>query len=250
MATKSEIELMGMFPGYLSPLGLKKKMIVVVDDTVVNSRNIAYGANKEGRYLINVNFGRDYETQLIGDISKISAHDKCIQCGSELEEKKVIELGNIFKLGDFYSKAMGLIYQSESGKKHFPHMGSYGIGIGRLMASIVEGNLDEDGIVWPYIIAPFKVFLMGIGKSEAVYKAIEEIYKQRPEIFLYDDRSESPGVKFKDADLIGIPLRVVVSQKNLVNNQVEISERKSRKSWNVSIDDLLKEIENYERKHI
>lgn len=235
-ASAEELEEMGLIPGYLSPLGMDNSIRVVLDDSVTNSSNLVLGSNDRGYHYINANFGRDFESKEIGDISRIKAEDYCLQCGHPLHEVQAVKLGNIFRLGDFYSKGLGLSFTDENGKKIFPQMGAYGIGIGRLMTAVVEANHDEKGIIWPENLAPYRAFLMGIGKSPRVKRTFDQIYNDFPEHFLADDREESPGIKFQDADLIGLPLRLVLSTKNLRENKVEFSDRKTGKTWLVGLD--------------
>ena len=227
LADQGQLEELGLVRGYLSPVGLGGRLPVIVDELAAASRNLVFGANEEGVHIANVNFGRDYEGESVTDITQARGGDSCLQCGATLQELQAIELGNIFKLGDYYSRAMGLTFQGESGEKVFPHMGSYGIGIGRLIASVVESNNDKEGIIWPETISPYRVYLMGIGKSLPVAGLAEELHAAAGEEVLFDDRDESPGVKFRDADLLGIPLRVVVSPKHLANAEVEVRERRT-----------------------
>ena len=139
-----------------------------------------------------------------------------------------MEIGNIFKLSDFYSRAMDLHFQDDNGNIVYPQMGSYGIGLGRLLSAVVECHHDSRGIVWPPHLAPFAAFLMGIGRSLAVKRTLEQLHEDMPREILFDDRHESPGVKFKDADLIGIPLRILITGKLLENGKAEVYERKTR----------------------
>jgi prolyl-tRNA synthetase len=237
-ATVEELESVGLSPGYLSPLGITSDIDVVLDDTVAYSANLVYGGNEEGVHYVNVNFGRDYETEMVADIAEIKAKNKCKQCGVPLQEKRVIELGNIFKLGEIYTRAMGLSFKDDNDRKVYPSMGAYGIGIERLIAAIVEANHDDRGIIWPVAVAPYKAFLMGIGKSLAVKQVVEQIHEDYPSDILLDDRSESPGVKFKDADLIGLPLRIVVTNKHLQHNKVELHDRKTGETWLVDCQNV------------
>lgn len=225
LAEESDLVELDLLPGYLSPVGLTGRLPVIVDDIAAASPNLVFGANVAEMHFLNVNLGRDYDCEAVADIAQIRADDTCVQCGAALEEILSIELGNIFKLGDYYSRAMNLTFQEESGEKVFPHMGSYGIGIGRLIASVVEANNDKDGIIWPAELAPYRGYLMGIGKSLSITKQVDEIYAAAANDILLDDRDESAGVKFRDADLLGVPLRIVVSPKHLPN--VEIRERRS-----------------------
>lgn len=243
IADEDELREMGYVPGYLSPIGIEDSMPMVVDGTVARSANLVVGANKEGYHLMNANFGRDFETSHIADISMIREQNRCLQCNSILQEYRALEIGNIFKLEDFYSKSMELYFQEENGKKVYPYMGSYGIGIDRLIGAVAEKYHDRKGIVWPSEIAPFRFFLMGIGKSSSVRQRVEGLYEQIHADTLLDDRRESPGVKFQDADLVGIPYRIVVSARRCEENCVEIHERYSSRSRIVNLDDLPAEIE-------
>jgi prolyl-tRNA synthetase len=238
LATKGELEQLGLVPGYLSPIGLQAEMPIIVDDVVANSINLVYGSNEEGLHYINANFGRDYESEYVADIARIKAGNRCKQCGASLREQRVVELGNIFKLGDFYTRSMGLSFQDDNGNQVFPHMGAYGIGLGRLMAAIVERNNDERGIIWPPHLAPYKAFLMGIGKSLQVKNVVERMHDEYSSEILLDDRSESPGVKFKDADLIGLPMRIVVSSQHLQQGKVEFHDRRTDETWLVALDNV------------
>ena len=178
IADEEELRNMGYVPGYLSPIGLENSMPIIVDGTVAQSANLVVGANREGYHLRNANFGRDFETSHVADISMIKAQNRCLQCNSKLREVRSLEIGNIFKLEDFYSQSMELFFQDENGKKVYPYMGSYGIGIDRLIGAVAEKYHDRNGIIWPTEIAPFRFFLMGIGKSRSVHQRVEEIYKE------------------------------------------------------------------------
>lgn len=237
-ADQREVEALGFVPGYLSPIGVNGAIPLVVDSTVAKSTNLVVGANKEGMHLKNANFGRDFESTKVADISMIKPENKCLQCGSPLQEVRALELGNIFKLDDFYSRSMGLYFQEERGHKVYPFMGSYGIGIGRLMGAIAEQLHDKRGLLWPSRIAPFRFFLMGIGKSDSVRQKVDRIYARFSADTLLDDRKESPGVKFQDAELLGIPYRIVLSAKRTSEDTVEFYNRYSRQSRLVRIDDV------------
>ncbi len=242
LATNEELYAAGLVPGYLSPFNTDKSLRIVVDDTVADSPNLVFGANEEGFHLLNVNYGRDYESSDVADISLTEEEKNCLQCGGTLKETKAIEVGHIFKLGDYYSRNMNLVFQEDRGTSTYPHMGCYGIGLGRLMDSIVQANHDENGIIWPSSVAPFKIFLMSVGKSLGVKRVVEKLYEELEHDTLYDDRDESPGVKFKDADLLGIPVRIVVSGKHLGEGLVELRERKSGKITLVHTERVLEEV--------
>lgn len=237
-ATNRELEVKGLVPGYLSPINLDSEIDVVVDETVASSSNLVLGTNQEGYHYINVNFGRDFESEGTADISRIKENNYCIQCGHILSETTAMELGNIFKIGRFYTEKMNLVVNDENGKSIYPYMGAYGIGIGRLMVAIVESNHDERGILWPADLAPYKGFLMGIGRSFRVQRMVEQIHDDYKELILVDDREESAGVKFKDADLLGLPIRIVVSAKNLKEDKVEFHDRRTNETWLVSVDKI------------
>jgi len=243
LADNKELKSHGLVPGFVSPMDLKTDMRVVVDDTVVNTANLVFGSNKKNYHLDNVNFGRDFETEEVADIVRIQADDYCLQCGEKLHEMRVMELGNIFKLRDYYSKSMNLCIQDDKGERIFPHMGAYGIGMGRLVSAIVEANHDEKGITWPESIAPFKVFLISIGKSLSVKKSVDKIHDELGDAALLDDRHESPGVKFRDAEILGIPYRIVVSTRNLQKGLVELKIRKTGDTMLVSIEEAIRRIQ-------
>ncbi|MBT3274319.1 MAG: proline--tRNA ligase [Spirochaetales bacterium] len=237
LASGKELINLGLIRGYLSPIG-KQDLFIIADESAVQTPNLVYGSNTESSHLLNVNYGRDYEADLTGDIALARAGHRCLQCHGELKEVRAIELGNIFKLTDFYSRAMNLYFQDENGSKVFPQMGSYGIGLGRLLSAVVESNRDERGIAWPVNLAPYIVFLMGIGKALSVKRVVERIYHELEPLTLLDNRHESPGVKFNDCDLIGVPLRVVISARLLEIGKAELYERKSGQTREVNVEDI------------
>ncbi|MCB0195256.1 MAG: proline--tRNA ligase [Anaerolineae bacterium] len=236
-ATEEEIEAVGAVPGYASPLGLSKdlgngrKLIIVADDSAVNFPNLVSGANRSEYHLKNTNANRDYQPDIVADIALAQNGDKCIDSDATLELHRGIEVGHCFKLGTRYSKPVGLKYLDENGKAQTPIMGSYGIGVGRLMAAVVEQHHDDNGIIWPASIAPFDVHLVSLAKrpDDDIGKQGEALYQQLRQAgfdVLYDDRKESPGVKFSDADLIGIPWRITISARSLKNGGVEVKQRR------------------------
>jgi prolyl-tRNA synthetase len=228
-ATEEELSSAGLVPGYLSPIGLSSSLRVVVDDAVARSANLVFGANEPGFHLLNGNFERDFRSGEVSDISLTTGARICLQCGGTLREIQALEVGHIFKLGDYYTRAMGLAVQDERGGLFHPHMGCYGVGLGRLMDAVVRANHDSAGIVWPPQLAPFSLYLMSVGKSPSVAAATEELHTAFGERCLYDDRPEYPGVKFADADLLGLPLRLVVAAKHLAEGKVELKERRNGK---------------------
>lgn len=228
-ATEEEILASGAIPGYASPVGLKN-VWVVVDDAIPESDNLVAGANTEGYHLLNVNYNRDFQTPHISDIVAAQEGDLCIECGQPLRAERGIEVGNIFKLGDRYSKKMGCYFQDEDRETRPVIMGSYGIGVGRLLGCLAEHYHDEAGLTLPISVAPFQVHLIGlIGREPSETKtAAENLYhklKANNIDVLYDDREDSQGVKFKDADLIGLPIRLTVSQRSLEAGGVEMKLR-------------------------
>ncbi|MBI9101499.1 MAG: proline--tRNA ligase [Spirochaetales bacterium] len=242
LATPAELEQLGFNLGSMSPIGIESNEIpVAVDEAVANGNNFVIGSNKDDLYYTNVNFGRDFESDLVGDLSRLKEGDLCFQCGEKLDSRKAIELGNIFKLGDYYSRTMGLYYRDEKSNRCYPNMGSYGIGIERLMAAIAEANRDDKGILWPVTIAPYLFYIMGIGHALKVREAAFKLHEELGDSAILDDRHESPGVKFQDMDLLGIPYRIVLSSKTMEDGMVEFYERKSGKIWSVPIEKAVRE---------
>ena len=234
-AREDEISKIGAVPGYASPVGLKDTF-VVVDDLIPQSSNLVAGANLTGYHLINVNYGRDYNAQIVADIVSAEEGCACPQCASIMKSVRGIEVGNIFKLGTHFSDSMGCYFHDADGNLLPVIMGSYGIGSGRLMACIAEASHDELGLVWPISVAPYPVHLVVLMSKEgreidpahSPISIADKIYTDLMEAgidVLYDDRNESPGVKFNDADLIGIPLRLTVSERALKAGGIELKRR-------------------------
>ena len=239
-STDEELRRYGLVAGYASPIDVKG-VTVVVDDSVASTTNLVAGANKPGYHLKNMNYPRDFKADVVADISLARDGMTCVHCGGTLTEKRGIEVGNIFKLGTKYSEAMNATYLSQKGRPQMLFMGCYGIGIGRLLASIVEANHDENGIIWPPAVAPYQIHLMHIGKGDEVRQRAEALYTElRAQGYevLYDDRQESPGVKFNEADLLGMPLRLTISQRTLETDSVEIKRRTEREKDFVKLDEL------------
>jgi prolyl-tRNA synthetase len=216
--------------GYCGPVGTKCKR-VLADASLKNRRRWIVGANKKDHHLDYAVPGRDFPEPEYGDFTTAMAGDPCVRCGTALEIYRGIEVGHIFKLGTKYSEAMHCEYLDESGQRVPMIMGCYGLGIGRTVAAAIEQSHDGDGIIWPMPIAPFEVLVTIVGKEENVAKTASDVYEKLRAAgidALLDDRDERPGVKFKDADLIGIPLRIAVGAKSLANGQIEWSWRKDR----------------------
>ena len=242
-AHEEEIRAVGAVPGYGSPIGVKNAL-VVVDDLAAGSANLVGGANEEGYHYLNVNCGRDFEADIVCDIAAAEAGYACVNCGSSLEAEKAVEVGNIFKLGTRYSESMDCMYQDENGKLKPIIMGSYGIGVGRLMSCVVEQHHDEYGIIWPVSIAPFKVHIVLLHdrKGTEAQETAEKIYRDFTDAgieALIDDRNESPGVKFNDADLIGIPVRLTVGRRALDKGGVEFKIRGRSESDIVPVEGIV-----------
>jgi prolyl-tRNA synthetase len=228
-ATEEEIRAVGAVPGYASPIGVSAEALVVADQEVSASANLVAGANEEGFHLLNVNAPRDWAPALTADIAAASDGDPCPRCGEPLSLSRGVEVGNIFKLGTRYSAAIGATFQDAEGRERPVVMGSYGIGVGRLLACVAEEHHDARGLAWPVTVAPFDVHVVSLGGpgteaadgAERVCRALEAAGLE----VLFDDREESPGVKFADADLIGVPLRVTVSARSLKAGGVELKRR-------------------------
>jgi prolyl-tRNA synthetase len=228
-ATVEEIKAAGMEPGYGSPIGAHDT-VVVVDDLVSRSPNLVAGANREGFHYRNVNVGRDFTADLVAEITNAQEGDPCPQCGMAVVLRNGIEVGNIFKLGTKFTDAAGATYLGEDGREHPIIMGSYGIGVGRNAACIVEAHHDDKRIIWPAEVAPYAAHLVAIGaaRDPQVAELAERLHALSIEAgreILYDDREESPGVKFTDAELLGMPWILTVSPRSLAAGGVEVTER-------------------------
>jgi len=245
-AQAEEIRAAGMEPGYGSPIGAGET-VVVVDELVARAPNLVAGANRPGVHLRNVNAGRDYTPDVVADITSARAGDACPTCGSPVRLANGIEIGNIFKLGTKYTQALGATFLGEDGTRRPVIMGSYGIGLGRAMACVVEAHHDEKGIAWPLEVAPYRAHLVAIGalRDDAVREAAEGLYERLTEAevaVLYDDRDESPGVKFTDAELLGMPTIVTVSPRSLAAGGVEVTDRASGERAVHAVDEVVREL--------
>jgi len=241
-AEEAEIRAVGAVPGYASPIGVQGAL-VVADDSVHLGENFVAGANREGYHLTGVNYGRDLLADIEADIALARDGDRCLRCGDTLHTRRGIELGHCFKLGTRYTERNNITFNDADGTEKPFVMGSYGIGVGRLMAAIVEEHHDELGIVWPESVAPFQVHLISLAQEGEVFAQAEALYNRLHHAgieVLYDDRPDlSAGVKFNDADLIGCPLRVTVSNRSLQNGGVEVKRRSERERTVISADDLM-----------
>jgi prolyl-tRNA synthetase len=216
-----------------------------VDSLVAASPNLVAGANKPGFHLRNTNVGRDYTPDLVADIANVREGDACPDCGKPIILRNGIEIGNIFKLGTKYTKALGAEYLGEDGERHPIIMGSYGIGLGRNVACIVEDHHDDKGIIWPAEVAPYRAHLVALGanKNPEVTTIAERLHQlafdagPQNEI-LYDDRDESPGVKFADADMLGMPWILTVSPRSLEAGGIEVKNRETGEKTVRPIEDV------------
>jgi prolyl-tRNA synthetase len=236
-ALPEEVTALGAEPAYGSPLGVERAL-VVVDDEIPASPNLVAGANEGGFHLLNVNYGRDFEADTVADIATAEDGSLCPECGNIMRAARGVEVGNIFKLGTRYSEALGARYLDEHGQQKPVVMGSYGIGVGRLLACIAEEHHDEDGLMWPVSVAPYHVHIVAaeVGEmAEGLYKGLVSAGVE----VLYDDRRESLGAKFKDADLIGAPIRLTLTPRSLQRRGVEIKARRSSESYIVPIEEAV-----------
>jgi prolyl-tRNA synthetase len=224
----------GAEPGCASPVGLRD-VLVVADDAVALSPNLVAGANEEGFHLLNVNHGGDFEADVVADLAAAEQGSACPKCGAPMRAERGVEVGNIFKLGTGYAEAFGAYFLDRDGTRKPVVIGSYGIGVGRLLACIAEEHRDEDGLVWPVSIAPYHVQLVA-SDHEAAPGLCEGLVSAGVEV-LYDDRRESLGTKFKDADLIGAPVRLTLTPRSLDNGGVEMKLRRERDSRIVPVDE-------------
>ena len=244
LASYSDIEKLGSVEGFVGPYNFNKDVLVLVDEEVKEMQNIVVGANKKDYHLINVNFGRDFNG-VVGQFRKTTAGDLCPVCGKPLNMERGIEVGQIFKLGTKYSKAMKCCYQNDSGELTPMVMGCYGIGVTRTMSAIIEQYHDDFGIKWPLNVAPYHAVVVPINyNDENMKKVTDEIYsalrKNNVEVIL-DDRDDRPGFKFKDWELIGIPY-MVVSGKKASEGIVELKNRHTLEKTEVTIEEAIKVI--------
>jgi prolyl-tRNA synthetase len=239
-ATVEEIKARGMEAGYGSPIGARDSL-VVVDELVPRSPNLVAGANRVGWHVRNVNVPRDFTPDIVAEITNAREGDACVTCGSPVKLRNGIEVGNIFKLGTDFSESIGAYYLGEDGERHPIVMGSYGIGLGRNVACIVEAHHDEKGIIWPAEVAPYAAHLVSIGANRDrgvvdIAERLEAIAAAAGRELLYDDRDESPGVKFTDAELLGMPWILTVSPRSIAAGGVEVTERATGERKTIPIE--------------
>jgi prolyl-tRNA synthetase len=233
LANDDEVKAAGLVAGSASAVGLKG-IKIVADDSIALGHNFVVGGNKDGYHLKNANCPRDFKVDLVADIALAKAGHRCAKCSGELKSMRGIEIGHVFKLGTVFSQRQEAFYLDRDGVQKPMVMGCYGIGVGRLLAAVIEQNHDDKGIIWPPQIAPYQVYLCGLNIDEpAVAEAAEKLYgdlSQKGYEVLFDDRNESPGVKFNDADLLGMPVRLTVSRRTLKSSSVEVKLRRAKET--------------------
>ena len=236
----------GLVAGSASPVGLEG-IRVVADESTTTAVNLVGGANERDTHLLNLNYGRDWTASVVDDIALAGAGHGCPNCEGRLEVRSGMELGHVFKLGTSYAEAMDVRYLNREGERHYAVMGCYGIGIDRLLAAVLEENHDEDGIIWPATLAPFDVHVVVLGgEKPEVAEALAELEAALEAAALealVDDRDESPGAKFKDADLLGMPMRLTVSPRALGRGGIELRERASGESEIVPLAEVVGRIQ-------
>lgn len=249
-ASPDTLKKAGLTIGFISPIDIPKKsgLEFIADHSIKSVRNFVTGANKLNVDYTNVNIGRDFVIKDFIDLVEVKGSFKCAKCGHSLKELKAVEAGNIFKLGTKYSDAAKFSVQDKNGKDTPIIMGCYGIGTTRMIGTVVEASHDENGIIWPKSLAPFLVHLTFLGNDEEAIRQADKLYedlnKKGIEV-LYDNRDESAGRKLKDADLIGIPLRIVVSKRTLEQGSVEWKIRNEKEASMVKLADLVAKIEKF-----
>jgi prolyl-tRNA synthetase len=246
-ATVKETRGLGLDPQSLSPFNISSSVLLVVDDSIVKSTNLIFPSGAEGYCFSHVNFGRDFDAHKIGDIVRAGNNDSCSICGEKMESIRGIELAHIFKLNDFYSEKFSLTFQDKDNRIKRPFMGSYGIGLGRLLFAIADSNRDEKGLVWPVKLAPFHYYLMGIGKSPAIKETIFKLAEKMGKRVIVDDRREGIGVKLRDCDMLGIPLRIIISKRFLEKGEVEVYKRLDSSIQYIEYKNLLNHLNEWER---
>jgi prolyl-tRNA synthetase len=245
LASEETVEKITRAPkGFAGPIGLSVPILADLD--IREMVNFVTGANEKDAHLIHVNTVRDFQVSQFVDIRRFAPGDRCPLCGKETRMDKGIEVGHTFKLGTKYSKAMGATFLDEQGREREIVMGCYGIGVGRTVAAAIEQSYDQNGIIFPMPIAPFQVLILPVNiKTDFLKETAEQLYQTLSQSgieVLYDDREESPGVKFKDADLVGIPLRVTLGEKNLKKGLVEIKKRRTGEVLLVKKEEILSKI--------
>jgi prolyl-tRNA synthetase len=237
-----DVRRFGLTAGSAGPIGLKG-MTIVADRSVVEAPNLVSGANEDDWHLKNVNHGRDWKADIVADIPLARDGDRCARCDGTLRERRGIEMGHVFKLGTMYAETMDVRYLDRAGERQDTVMGCYGIGVERMLAAVIEANHDKDGIIWPKDVAPFDVHIVALDFEElAVARTLEQVESALASAgitALVDDREDSPGIKFKDADLLGMPVRLTIGPRALAKGGVELRIRSSGETEIVAVDALV-----------
>jgi len=241
---KQVFEITGVPRGYIGPIGLE--IPVAADLEVAAMVNFTVGANEKNYHVHNANLPRDFKVFQVGDLRQVTEEDRCPSCGGDLELTRGIEVGHIFKLGDSYSRALKATFQDSNSEEQNFIMGCYGIGVSRTIAAAIEQNHDEHGIIFPLPLAPFHAIILNLDpRNEEITAAAESFYhhlQQEGLEVLLDDRDERPGIKFKDADLIGIPYRITIGKRFVQEGEVEIRARADGKTQSLSLDKAMTEV--------
>ena len=237
-----EVEAAGLVAGSASPVGISG-IQVVADQSVVDATNLVAGANEVDWHLRNVNYGRDWTAALVADFSLARDGDRCARCSGTLHEQRGIEMGHVFKLGTMYAEALDVRFLDQAGQRNETVMGCYGIGVERMLAAVIEANHDKDGIIWPKDVAPFDVHIVALDLEELAVERtltqLEEDCEKAGLSVLIDDRDDSPGIKFKDADLLGMPVRLTVGPRALAKGGVELRVRRTGEMEIVPADQVV-----------
>ena len=245
LATREEVAEQGLISGSASPVGVEG-IKVIADDSINLGNNFLAGANKEGYHLSGINHPRDFQAEMLTDIALVEDGFRCPNCAGTLHTRRGIEIGHVFKLGTRYSKSMEAMFPDQEGNLQPIVMGCYGIGVGRILAGAIEQHADDRGIIFPKAISPYEVILTSLNTDNIeVMEASEKMYAEMSQAgieVLWDNRQESAGVKFNDADLLGMPLRVVVSSRNMENNVVEIKIRNEQQGYTIPIQNCNEEV--------
>ena len=233
------VKRLGLIAGSASAVGLTG-MKIVADPTAVDASNLVGGANEDGFHYLNTNHGRDWKADVVANVALARAGDHCAMCGTPLEVRRGMEMGHVFKLGTIYAESIGVQYLDEGGERRPCVMGCYGIGVERMLAAVIEANHDDNGIIWPAGVAPYDAHVVVLnGDQDAVAAALDELESSAAAAriaLLVDDRSDSAGIKFKDADLLGMPARITVSPRALEKGGVEFRNRRTGETTVIPLD--------------
>jgi len=253
LARDAELLELGLVPSFVSPLNLDSEererwgLRIVVDNAVAESTNLIMPGNQDGLYYANANFGRDFGGDVVGDIARVDEHCRCYHCGGELASQKVEKLAHLYRMGDSYSRSMHFSLVDERGDEIFPHLGSYGLGIGRLMATVAEYRSDHRSLCWPLSIAPYKALLVVVGRGKTIQQIAENVYEKIQDFVLWDDRKIPVTEKFRDADRLGIPIRLVISAQSLEDGNLMFSHRLLSRPTRIPFHRVSQKIEDLEK---